>query len=417
MPTVIKGEEEGNALDNCRVPDVIVGMAPLLIGAQLLAWIFFIPAALQGHSSFRQLYTAGYMVRAGHAHELYDYGAQKSFQDRLVSPEPVMMPFIRPPFDALAYAPLSILSYRMAYLLLFALNVVLVTLILFVLHHYTEQLRPRYRWLTALLFASFVPLGAALMMGQDSILLLALLTLSMLALNKKKDVAAGIFTGLGLFKFHIVLPLAFLLLFWRRFRFFAAFLCVGAALAGISLWLVGPEQVRIYVGSLLSIGGGASGANQLLRYPLPVSMMPNIHGLVEGTVSSHVQARLAIGTIALIALATFTWAALSVPRQSAATWAMPVAITTSVFISYYLFVYDLPVLLLPLAMGVKQSLRPNRSPSNAFVAWASVLLIFSPACLFFFSSHFYLVSVPVLLFLVALVKNAKYECRDELVAK
>jgi hypothetical protein len=416
MPTVIKLQER-NALGNCRVADVIVGMAPLLIGAQLLAWIFFIPAALQGHSSFRQLYTAGYMVRAGHAHELYDYGAQKSFQDRLVSPEPMMMPFIRPPFDALPYVALSVLSYRSAYLLLFALNVGIVALSLFLLRPYREQLRSRYRWLPVILFASFVPLGSALMMGQDSILLLALLILSMLALDKKKDVAAGIFAGLGLFKFHIVLPLAFLLLLWRRFRFFTAFLCVAVALASISFCLVGPEQVRLYIDSLLSIGGGASGGNQLLRYPLPVSMMPNIHGLAEGTFRGHVRAGLAIGTIAVIALATFIWVAVSVPRQSAATWAVPVAITTSVFISYYLFVYDLPVLLLPLAIGVNQALRPDRSPSNTWVAWTSVLLILSPACLFFFSSHFYLVSLPVLLFLIALVQSAKNECRGQLVAK
>lgn len=416
MATVIK-VQEGNALGNWRVADAIVGIAPLLIGAQLLALIFFIPAALHGHSSFRQLYTAGYMVRAGHAHELYDYGAQKSFQDRLVSPEPMMMPFIRPPFDALAYTPLSMLSYRLAYLLLLTLNVVIVALSLFLLRPYTEQLRSRYRWLLVVLFASFVPLGSALTMGQDSIFLLALLILSMLALDKKKDVAAGIFIGLGLFKFHIVLPLALMLLFWRRFRFFAAFLCVAAALAGISLWLVGPKQVRLYVGSLLSIGGGASGGNQLLRYPLPVSMMPNIHGLVEGTVGGHVRVGLAIGTIVVVVLATFIWVAISVPRQSAATWAVPIAITTSVFISYYLFVYDLPVLLLPLAVGVNQALRPDRSSSNAFVAWTSVLLILSPACLFFFSSHFYLVSLLVLLFLIALVQSAKNECRYQLVAK
>jgi hypothetical protein len=416
MPTVIKLHER-NALGNWRVADVIVGMAPLLIGAQLLAWVFFIPAALQGHSSFRQLYTAGYMVRAGHAHELYDYGAQKSFQDRLVSPEPMMMPFIRPPFDALAYVALSVLSYRSAYLLLFTLNVGMVALSLFLLRPYTEQLRSRYRWLPVILFASFVPLGSALMMGQDSILLLALLILSMLALDKKKDAAAGIFAGLGLFKFHIVLPLAFLLLFWKRFRFFTAFLCVAMALAGISLWLVGPEQVRLYVDSLLSIGSRASGGNQLLRYPLPVSMMPNIHGLIEGTFGGHVRVGLAIGIIVVIALATFIWVAISLPSQSGATWAVPVAITTSVFMSYYLFVYDLPVLLLPLAIGVNQSLRPERSSSNAFIAWTSVLLILSPACLLFFGSHFYLVSLLVLLFLIALVQSAKKECRDQLVAK
>ncbi|MGH9538982.1 MAG: hypothetical protein ACRD3H_13735, partial [Terriglobales bacterium] len=66
------------------LPDLLLGILPILIGIQLLGWVTFFPSALHGHADFRQLYAAGYMVRTGHAGELYNIGAQQQFQDALV---------------------------------------------------------------------------------------------------------------------------------------------------------------------------------------------------------------------------------------------------------------------------------------------------------------------------------------------
>src|SRR5713101_316723 len=256
------------------VLDFFWGIAPLLIGVQLLAWIFFLPQSLNGHTSFRQLYTAGYMVRTGHAHELYDYDAQKLFQGQLVSHEAVLMPFIRPPFDALVFVPFSFLSYSSAYVAFLILSVGLLAVSVRLLRPWTENLRASHKLLPFAIFASFVPVASALMLGQDSILLLALLSASMFALEKERDFTAGAVVGLGLFKFHLLIPLAVLLLCWRRFRFFAGFSSVAAALALISIVVASPAQIRFYAGSLLNIGqGGNGGAHELLRYPLPITMM------------------------------------------------------------------------------------------------------------------------------------------------
>src|SRR5947208_13585712 len=67
--------------------DFLLGILPIMFGAQLFGWIAFFPQALHGNSDFRQLYTAAYMIRTGHGHELYDYQAQKQLQDALVSRE------------------------------------------------------------------------------------------------------------------------------------------------------------------------------------------------------------------------------------------------------------------------------------------------------------------------------------------
>ena len=73
--------------------DFLIGSLPLLFSVQFLAWLAFFPNALRGHADFRQLYAAGYLLRTGHSHELYDYGLQRKIQDSLVSDDERALPF------------------------------------------------------------------------------------------------------------------------------------------------------------------------------------------------------------------------------------------------------------------------------------------------------------------------------------
>jgi hypothetical protein len=91
------------------VRSLALGVPAILLGIQLSGWIGFIPVVTDGHFDFRQLYTAGYMVRSGHASELYVYDAQKAFQDTLISREQIALPFNHLAYEALLYAPFSLL--------------------------------------------------------------------------------------------------------------------------------------------------------------------------------------------------------------------------------------------------------------------------------------------------------------------
>jgi len=416
MQNPIQIEKQKTARWSWGVLDFFWGIAPLLIGTQLLAWIFFLPQSLHGHTSFRQLYTAGYMVRTGHAHELYDYGTQKAFQDQLVSREAVLMPFIRPPFDALVFVPFSFLSYSSAYIAFLILSIALLAMSVRLLYPWTDNLRASSKLLPFTIFASFVPVASALMLGQDSILLLTLLSASMFALNRERHFAAGAVAGLGLFKFHLLIPLALLLLCWRRFRFFAGFSSVAATLALISIWVVSPAQIRYYAGSLLHIGqGGNGGSHELLQYPLPITMMASVHGLVNGLLSSPSIQRTVI-TILLV-VGTFTWIAIAVPKSRPTQWMVPIALTTAVLVSYYLFIYDLAILLLPLTVALNWSTAPGRGKNSRLLSAACILVFLAPACLIPWSYYFYLVSLPVFFFLLMLVKSARNECLSESVAE
>jgi len=408
MQNPVKIEKQKTARWSWGVLDFFWGIAPLLIGAQLLAWIFFLPQSLHGHTSFRQLYTAGYMVRAGHAHELYDYNAQKFFQDQLVSREAVLMPFIRPPFDALVFVPFSFLSYSSAYVAFLVLSVGLLAVSVRLLRPWMENLRASHKWLPIAIFASFVPVASALVLGQDSILLLALLSASMLALDKERNFTAGALAGLGLFKFHLLIPLALFFLCWRRFRFFAGFSSVAAALALISIVVASPAQIRFYAGSLLNIGqGGNGGAHELLRYPLPITMMASVHGLVNGIFQGPSIQR-TIVTILLV-VGVMLWIAIAVPRTCPIQWMVSIALTTAVLVSYYLFIYDLTILLLPLTVALNRSTAPFRGKNGRLLSAACILVFLTPACLILWTDYFYLVSLPVFFFLFMLVKSAKNE--------
>jgi hypothetical protein len=409
MNNPIKMETGTPARWSWGVLDFFWGIAPLLLGVQLLAWIFFLPQSLHGHTSFRQLYTAGYMVRTGHSRELYDYNAQKLFQDHLVSRESVLMPFIRPPFDALVFVPLSFLSYSSAYIAFLILSIALLAASVRILRPWTDNLGASRKWLPIAIFMSFVPVASALTLGQDSILLLALLSASMLALEKKWDFTAGALGGLGLFKFHLLIPLALLLLCWRRFRFFAGFSSVAAALALVSIWVASPAQIRFYAGSLLNLGqGGNGGTHELLRYPLPITMMASVHGLINGLIDAPSIQRTVI-TI-LLAVGVVLWIAIAVPKSCPTQWMIPIALTTSVLVSYYLFIYDLTILLLPLTVALNRSAAPVRGKTSRLLSAACVLVFLAPACLILWTSYFYLVSLPAFFFLFMLVRSAKNEC-------
>jgi len=87
-----------------------------------------------------------------------------------------------------------------------------------------------------------------------------------------------------------------------------------------------------------------------------------------------------------------------------------IALTTAVLVSYYLFIYDLTILLLPLAAALSRSTAPFRGKNGRLLSAACILVFLAPACMILWTDYFYLVSLPVFFFLFMLVKSAKNEC-------
>jgi hypothetical protein len=381
-----------------------LAMPAILLGFQLSGWLAFVPLVNRGYVDFRHLYTAGYMARTGHAHELYNYSAQKAFQDAHVSPYPIATPFIRPAYQALLFAPFSLLGYRAAYCAFLVFNLALLGIAYWLLRSQMDNLAKVYRWLPAAMFLAFTPVALALMQGQDSIVLLTLFAGAVAALERDREFTAGVLVGLGLFKFQLVIPIALLFLIWRRWRFSAGFALSAAIVASVSLWLVSFAQSRNYVRSLVSMNPvGISAVNQF-RFPVPLGQMANLHGLIFGLANTHLsEFWMKADTVAASGLVLLLVAARARRKQRRAN-ALLIAITASAVVSYYLLLHDLSVLLIPVALTLNRCIEAEATGdmSGRPAARTSALMFIVPASMTFIPSHFYLVSLPLLAFLFAI---------------
>src|SRR6266851_8661204 len=228
------------------VKSLALTIPAVLLGFQISGWVFAMLALQQGRTDFRSQYTAGYMVRSGNAHRIYDYGAQLFFQNRLVGARDVALPFDHLPYEALFFVPFSYLSFKAAYFAMLVFNLVVLALSVRLMRRWTSTLDGIYPWLSSVMVIVFLPTAVALMQGQDSILLLFFLTAAFLALEGGREFLAGVCLSLGLFKFQIVLPIALLFLLWKRWRFSAGFSLSAAALVASSLALIGREAATSY---------------------------------------------------------------------------------------------------------------------------------------------------------------------------
>lgn len=61
--------------------DLLFRLLPLLAADQLLLAFIYVPLALRGFDDFRPLFTGRYIIRTGHAAELYDYDTQERFEE------------------------------------------------------------------------------------------------------------------------------------------------------------------------------------------------------------------------------------------------------------------------------------------------------------------------------------------------
>lgn len=194
-------------------------------------------------SDFSALYAAGLIARKGHASRLYDLNEQaeveKNFgRDRLLV-------YAQPPFETVFFAPLTELSYPVAYVVWGAINVLLWVFF----QHFLRPAAPvpsqPYQYL--MLCSFFLPLWIDLIQGQVALLLLTMFSLAFVFLKRRQDYKAGLFVGLGLFKFPVVLPFALICFLSRKWRLMAGFATSALLLSGLSFVVVGPAGIYSYV--------------------------------------------------------------------------------------------------------------------------------------------------------------------------
>jgi hypothetical protein len=302
----------------------------------------------RGYSDFTILYTAGTMVRLSLGRHLYDpslqYRVQQSFGPG-VQIRNGPLPYNHPPFEALLFAPLSLLDYPAAFVVWDALNVATVAFLFFLLRGQVPILQtvPAFLWLA--LWLAFFPVFGCLFQGQDSILLLLVCALGFRAMKRKADFLAGGWFALGTFKFQFVVPLILLFALWRHRRVAGGFAAASSVLVLLSAGLVGWHGLIRYPAYVL----------ELARWPgfgeVSPQLMPNIRGLVEGwsfDISSAVLNVLTVSASAIL----FVFAGWRVRTLQHENFNLQfsLGVIVAVLVAWHTNAHDLSLLILPLVL-------------------------------------------------------------------
>ena len=196
----------------------------------------------QASSDFSAFYSAGRIVSAGHGGQLYDLGVQREAQ-RIFSEKfgrPPLLPFNHPPFEALIFAPLSLLPYGMAFVVWMSCNIAMSIGAIFLVRPYLQSLQNSFD-LALIATSFFAPLLVAISQGQDSIILLFLFALCLVSLLRGREGLAGCTLALAMFKPQLALPAMLMLTLaherWRRLL--AGFFSTCIALSLVSVGVVG----------------------------------------------------------------------------------------------------------------------------------------------------------------------------------
>ena len=356
----------------------------LFVAAMIVTHLFFLwrvrDRIAGGDPDFTVFYTAGKILRQGLGAQLYSPRMQLAVQAEFAANPSLRqgpLPYIHPPFEALFFLPLTYLPYPTAFVVWNLINLVILVAVAVLLRKSLPQLHLTPVWRLVLLCLAFFPIFADFHQGQDAILLLFIVTLSFLAFDRNSDFAAGCFLGFGLFKYHLILPLALILAIWRGRKFLAGFSLSSLTVILISLGLVGWNsalQYPLYAWRIVSqpaFGG------------IPPRQLPSLFGLLAGwqlspQINLVIQVVIAISSAGLLILIAGLRTFAQPRRQSQFCFAA--AVIAAVLVAYSTNTYDLCLLMVPLAVSVDACLADPSAAQRLLVP--AIPLFVSPLWFF-----------------------------------
>jgi hypothetical protein len=342
---------------------VVIAMVLIELGTLYGHW----GDVTQKKPDFAALYNTAAMIRAGKSPDYSPAtikGIDVAYNSAAADSTPtVKTDSLHPPFEYLLFLPFTFLSYRAAYLVWYACNLILLWCTPLVLWPFIRNLHRDFHFI-AILFGSMLQVVVCLTFGQDSILLLVLLTASYISLERRREWWAGVFLGLGLFKFQLILPIVAVFLIARAWKLIAGFVAALALLMCGSFAVVGIRTTFAYVPFVLAFG------KHISRNPGErTALMPNLRGLVSLATDSAgllaVMIILAVSAITFIAV--LRWNVTSKLAPPSVRFA--VLVTMSSLVSYHYYVYNATVLILPILLFANE-LASSRVNSRFKIAFA-----------------------------------------------
>jgi hypothetical protein len=278
--------------------------------------------------------------------------------------------YTHPPFQALLFLPLAYLPYPAAYALWVAVNLTLLLVVARAMGPTLAELKAVYRPLPFLIFLAFFPVFLALLQGQDSIVLLLLLSFAFVALRRERDLLCGCLLGLGLFKYQVVLPLLFPFVLARRWKILAGISMIGCLLLAVSAGVTGVRELFRYPASLSEMNAGPLSGSDVARGIFSPKFMPNLRGAIYslgGDTIGNLRTKLFVVialSVVLLVWSSRKWSLRFDHSPGALELAFALSLIVALLVSFHLNVHDLTLLDLPIAL-VANRLAQTPAPWNA----------------------------------------------------
>jgi hypothetical protein len=279
---------------------------------------------------YLNLYTGAFMALHGRFAELHQPQAQLELERKIVPSTGSLVPFVRPAFYALLLAPMALLPYETAIWFWIALQS------FFLIGCWGWGLR-RFGPDALVFGALYLPTALGIANGQDCVILLVLVLCAYAFAEKGKFWASGVFLGLMLIKFHLVLLWPVALLLQRRWQMLGGFAAAAGLEAAVSLALGGAQGARSYVALLLN--------NDLDRLSPTPEFMISFQGLAANLNITSVTGRGAIivGILVLFLLAI---------RKASLAETFTAVSVASLLVAPHVYGYDAALLLLGLWLTI-----------------------------------------------------------------
>jgi arabinofuranan 3-O-arabinosyltransferase len=339
-------------------------------------WLF--DAEGRGNAiDFVAFWAAARLAVAGQAASAYDFAAITKEQLAGVAAFGGVYNWVYPPTYFLIIAPLALFSYPVAALLwMFS------TLLLYCVA--IRAILPR--WSTVLAAAASPFALWSFLSGQNGFMTAALIA-GVLVLLDRRPVLAGILLGLLTIKPQLGIVFPVILILTGRWRAFAAAAATALSLALISYGLFGMESWIAFFHGLQQQSSAV-----LERGEVVFRKQQTIHGLVRLLGGGEGPAWTAHVVVASLALGFTAWLWLQQVDDRLKKAAL---VMTALLATPYLFLYDLPILSVPVAflasLGIERGFIPGERTLIAVLMVALLFLSGNP------------VAVPLLLALWVLI--------------
>jgi hypothetical protein len=364
----------------------LAGMLPLHL---VIAWNS-IDLIRKGYPDFTTFYSGASIVRQGLGRQLYDEQTQYRVQQQFaagVSIRQGPLPYIHPPFEALFFIPFTWVAYPTAYVLWDLLNLVFLVLLFYLLRSelpWLKEITAAF-WLLGCL--ALFPVFFALLQGQDILMLVLLFGAVYVLLRRNSDLAAGCCLGLGVFRFHLVVPLVLILLYQKRSKAIAGFLATATVLGLVSVAMIGWEGVSSYPIQVWRL----EQAMERRQTIVPIRMA-SVRGLLDNLLIPHTSKLVSDIAIAAVSLGLILFAARKwkVAGRDGFDLGFAICVIVTVLASYHTLAYDLSLLLLPVAITIHHLFQGDLFQSDAMQRHRRVILLIPLLLLFFSPLHAFL---------------------------